>query len=138
MEKHLFFLRGMSDWKVLADFIDYSEVFEGLPPVIEEEERRRGLRKPFIARMFFEADQRVYVGICRDVSIGGMQVLVDQAPAPIGEKISINVHPENTEHHFVADGEVVRHLDGGQGFSFRFKELSTDAKQAIQKYITNG
>ena len=64
-----------------------------------------------------------------------MQVLVDQIPAEKGERISINVHPENTEHHFVAGGEVVRLLDGGQGFSFRFTELNEDAKEAIQKYL---
>lgn len=136
--KTFIFLRGMKDWHMLVDFLDYSEVFEDLPPVIEEKDRRASLRKPFVARMFFESDKNVYVGICRDVSIGGMQVLVDHVPAPIGDKISINVHPENTEHHFVANGEVVRHLDGGQGFSFRFKELSLEAKQAIEKYITNG
>lgn len=132
------FLKGMKDWHMLADFIDYGEVFEGVPPVIEEEERRKDQRKPFIARMFFESGKKVYVGICRDVSIGGMQILVDHIPAPIGQKISINVHPENTEHHFVADGEVVRHLEGGQGFSFRFVDLKSDAKDAIEKYIADG
>lgn len=132
------FLRGMPDWMMLADFKDYAEIFEGVPPVIEEKERRAGKRKPFVARMFFESDKQVYVGICRDVSIGGMQILVDHIPAPIGNKISINVHPENTEHHFVADGEVVRHLDGGQGFSFRFLDLKSDAKEAIEKYLSHG
>jgi hypothetical protein len=136
--KTFVFLRGMNDWSILGDFEDFGEIFDGLPPVIEEIDRRASLRKPFVARMFFESDKQVYVGICRDVSVGGMQVLVDHVPAPLGEVISINVHPENTEHHFVASGEVVRHLDGGQGFSFRFKELQTEAKQAIEKYITDG
>lgn len=136
--KTFVFLKGMADWMILADFKDYSEVFEGVPPVIEETERRASKRRPFVARMFFESDKQVYVGICRDVSIGGMQILVDHIPAPIGNKISINVHPENTDHHFVADGEVVRHLDGGQGFSFRFVGLKSDAREAIEKYLSHG
>lgn len=136
--KTFIFIRGMSDWKMLADFSDFSEVFEDTPPPIEESERRIGKRKPFIARMYLESDKNIYVGICRDVSIGGMQVLVDQIPAQIGESISINVHPENTEHHFVAGGQIVRILDGGQGFSFRFTDLNEDAKEAIQNYLANG
>lgn len=136
--KTFVFLQGMKDWKMLADFDDYSEIFKGVPPVIAEEERRASKRKPFVARMLFESEQQVYVGICRDVSVGGMQVLVDHFPTSIGHKISINVHPENTEHHFVASGEVVRHLDGGHGFSFRFLELKSEAKEAIEKYLANG
>lgn len=136
--KTFVFLRGMSDWKILADFEDFSEIFEGVPPVIDEEERRASKRKPFVARMFFESGKQVFVGICRDVSVGGMQVLVDQFPAPIGDTISINVHPENTDHHFVASGQVVRHLEGGHGFSFRFIDLKSDAKEAIEKYLDGG
>lgn len=133
--KTLVFVRGLEDWAFLGDFKDFAEVFEEVPPPIEEVDRRKNNRKPFIARMYIESDKKVYVGVCRDISIGGMQVLVDQIPAEKGERISINVHPENTEHHFVAGGEVVRLLDGGQGFSFRFTELNEDAKEAIQKYL---
>jgi hypothetical protein len=35
------------------------------------------LRKPFIARIFFNNDKKFFEGICRDISVGGMQVLVD-------------------------------------------------------------
>ncbi|MBT4790075.1 MAG: DUF4339 domain-containing protein [Halobacteriovoraceae bacterium] len=137
-EKTFLFLRGMTDWTMLADFSDYAEVFEETPPPITEEDRRKNIRKPFIARMYLENKQEVYVGICRDISIGGMQVLIDHVPANVGDGISINVHPDNTEHHFVAGGEVVRLLDGGQGFSFRFVDLNEDAKEAIQNYLTHG
>ncbi len=135
--KTYIFVRGMLDWTMIADLEDFSEIFEGTPPPIEDVDRRSSKRKPFVARMYIENQKQVYVGVCRDISVGGMQVLVEQIPAKIGDNISINVHPENTEHHFVAGGTVVRLLDGGQGFSFRFTELGEDAKEAIQSYLSH-
>jgi hypothetical protein len=134
--KTFIFIKGMDDWKLLADFEDYSEIFAHVPPPIAETERRANKRKPFVARMFIENNQNVYLGICRDISVGGMQVLVDHFPFRVGESIAINVHPENSDYHFVASGEIVRALDGGQGFSFRFQGLSGDAKDAIERYLT--
>lgn len=134
--KTFLFAKGMANWKVLGDIDGFEEVFEDVPPAIKDEDKRSFKRKPFIARMFIQNHQEVFEGICRDVSVGGMQVLVDNFPGTIGEKISINVHPENTEHHFVASGEIVRILEGGQGFSFRFSNLSEDANVAIQSYIS--
>lgn len=134
----LAFVKGMDNWKLLADFEDFSEIFEDTPPPIKDEERRVSNRKPFIARMYIQNKQDIFVGICRDISIGGMQVLVDNFPGEVGERISINVHPENSEHHFVAAGTIVRLLEGGQGFSFRFIDLSEDSKRAIESYLNNG
>lgn len=129
------FIKGMKNWQVLGDFTDFSEVFEDSPPPIKDEDRRASRRKPFIARMYIENKKEVFVGICRDISVGGMQVLVDHFPGRVGEKIAINVHPENTEYNFVADGKIVRSLDGGQGFSFRFMNLSSESQNAIQRYL---
>jgi hypothetical protein len=64
-----------------------------------------------------------------------MQVLTSQFPGKAGDRISINVHPDNTEYHFTAAGIIVRLLEGNQGFSFRFDPLQADAKLAIEKYI---
>lgn len=135
--KTFVFAKGMPNWKILADFEDFSEIFEDVPPPIDDSERREDLRKPFIARMYIENNQKVFVGICRDISVGGMQVLVDDFPGREGESISINVHPENSDYHFVASGEIVRVLEGKQGFSFRFKDLSAESKVAIQNYLEN-
>lgn len=132
------FIKGMKNWQILADFSDFSEVFEDSPPPIKDEDRRANKRKPFIARMYIENKAEVFVGICRDISVGGMQVLVDHFPGKVGEKISINVHPENTDYNFVADGSIVRSLDGGQGFSFRFSNLSSDSQNAIHRYLQSG
>jgi hypothetical protein len=135
--KTFIFIKGMNDWILLADFTDFSNIFNDDPPPIEDDERRSNKRKPFIARMYIQNKREIYVGICRDISVGGMQVLVDHFPGKENERISINVHPENTDYHFVASGNIVRLLDGGQGFSFRFLELSSDSKGAITKYLEN-
>lgn len=135
--KTLIYINGMIKFKVLGDFVDFNQVFQEMPPVIAEEDRRAAMRKPFIARMFIQNQARVFEGICRDISIGGMQVLVDQFPGSVGEQIDLNVHPENLEHHFVASGMIVRKLEGGQGFSFRFLDLKDDAKKAIENYLMN-
>ena len=133
--KTLLFMSGMKEWKLLADFDDYQEVFEEVPPMIKEEERRTAVRKPFVARMFVNNETTVFEGICRDISIGGMQVLTDHFKGQAGDKISINVHPQNTDYHFTASGVVVRLLEGNAGFSFRFLNLSDEARASIEKYV---
>lgn len=131
----LVFTSGMKEWKLLADLPEYQTVFEELPPVIKDSDRRVAVRKPFIARLFIQNNKSLFEGICRDISIGGMQILIDNFKGHAGDKITINVHPENTEHHFTASGVVVRLLEGNSGFSFRFQGLSDDAKRAIEKYL---
>lgn len=129
------FIQGMPDWMFLCEMPGFEQIFHRMPPIIEESERRQNVRKPFIARMFIQNDEQVVEGICRDVSIGGMQVLVDNFPTNVGDEISINVHPENSDHCFVASGKVVRLLEGNLGFSFRFINLGDDAITAINKYL---
>jgi c-di-GMP-binding flagellar brake protein YcgR len=91
--------------------------------------------------MINERDSAVSTGICRDVSIGGMQVLTERTPGPVGTKIRLNVSPSVAQDAqalfdpFVATGSVVRVLEDGKGFSFRFDSLSDDARNSIEKYI---
>ncbi len=133
--KTFVFSQGMKEWKILADLPDYQEIFEELPPVIKESDRRSTIRKPFIARLFIQNNKKFFEGICRDISIGGMQILIDDFKGNAGDKITINVHPENSDYHFVASGSVVRILEGNSGFSFRFQGLTDEAKRAIEKYV---
>ena len=133
--KTFIFTTVMKEWKVMGDLPEYQEVFEELPPQIQEADRRTAARKPFIARLFVQNNKKLFEGICRDISIGGMQVLMDDFKGQAGDKISINVHPENTEYHFTASGVVVRVLEGLSGFSFRFQSLNDEAKRAIEKYV---
>ncbi|MES2527556.1 MAG: GYF domain-containing protein [Bdellovibrionota bacterium] len=133
--KTLMFIPGMKEWKLLGDLPEYQEVFEETPPVIQDADRRSAVRKPFIARLFVQNNKKVFEGICRDISIGGMQILTDDFRGQSGDKISINVHPENTDYHFTASGVVVRILDGNSGFSFRFQGLSDEAKKSVERYL---
>jgi hypothetical protein len=129
------FIKGSDNYKLLADLPEYQEIFEELPPVIKDADRRTQTRKPFIARLFIQNNKNLYEGICRDISIGGMQILLDDFKGNAGDKITINVHPENSEYHFTASGVVVRILEGNSGFSFRFQGLSEEAKRSIEKYV---
>lgn len=133
--KTFFFSKGMKEWTLLGDVPEYQELFEEMPPVIKEADRRSNVRKPFVARLFIQNNKNVFEGICRDISIGGMQILMDQFTGQAGDKITINVHPENSDYHFVASGVVVRVLEGNSGFSFRFQGLNDEAKRSIEKYV---
>ena len=73
--------------------------------------------------------------LCRDISVGGLQVLVSSFPGNIGDDVTMNVHPDNSDYNFVASGKIVRLLEGGQGFSLRFLDLSPEAEQSIRTYI---
>ena len=64
-----------------------------------------------------------------------MQVLMDHSPGPAGTALKLNVNPQPNMPGFACEGVVVRILEDGRGFSFRFTSLSGDAKSAIEKYI---
>lgn len=133
--KTFIFAPGMSDWMFLAEIPIYETLFEDMPPVIDEIDRRRAPRRPFVARMFFHNNSDLFEGTCRDISLGGLQVLSSNLPVRMGEKVTLNVHPDNSGHSFTASGTVVRLLEGNQGFSLRFEALSDDANSAISSYI---
>lgn len=133
--KTFIFTPGMATWTLLGDFDRFNEIAGTMPPAISDEDRRFNVRKPFVARLFFHDNKEVYEGICRDISVGGLQVLVSDFPCQVGEKISMNVHPDNSDYHFTASGKVVRKLEGDTGFSLRFEDLSPEAHTAIQSYI---
>ena len=134
-DKTFIFARGMSTWIFIADLPNYHAIFNSSPDEVTETDRRITTRKPFVARLFFHDNSDVFEGICRDVSVGGLQVLIGAFPANVGEEITMNVHPDNTEYSFVAKGTIVRLLEGQQGFSIRFVDLNSDAHNAIEQYV---
>lgn len=134
-EKTLIFMPGMINWTFLADLPIYRRLTSNLPPVIDEKDRRVSIRKPFVAKMIFHDNSKVYEGVCRDISVGGLQILVSDFPGRAGDEITINVHPDNSEYSFVATGKIVRTLGGNKGFSVRFLQLSEEAQSAINSYL---
>lgn len=99
---------------------------------------RSAPRKALEAQVYATNQSALVSGICRDISVGGMQVVTDQVPVQVGSTIRINVAPtaNGTLKPFVAEGVVVRILDNQKGFSYRFTGLSEDAKQSIQSYLS--
>lgn len=104
---------------------------------IDASERRRAPRRPLVARLFLHNDQDVIIAVCRDISVGGMQVLTDRVPGEVGSTVKLNVSPGDPAKvkSFVAEGEIVRILEDGRGFSFRFKRMTDEARRALEKYI---
>ncbi|MCB9091879.1 MAG: DUF4339 domain-containing protein [Halobacteriovoraceae bacterium] len=133
--KTLVFYPGLDVWRVLGSFEDFEHVFEELPPIIEDTDKRVWERKPFTARLFFTNKDQFFEGICKDLSLGGMKVLIDKFPGKLGEEISLNVHPEEEGHQFVAKAKIVRVLDDDAGFSLEFVDLNQDARNAISSYL---
>ena len=107
---------------------------------IQENEQRYHPRRPLVAKILMSDQETVIVGVCRDISIGGLQVLTETVPGAIGTKIKMNISPSSNEagepiESFVAEGVIVRILEDGRGFSFRFNRLADRARQAIESYI---
>ncbi|MBI3541828.1 MAG: DUF4339 domain-containing protein [Deltaproteobacteria bacterium] len=101
-------------------------------------DKRRAPRRPLVARLFLHNDKEVIIAVCRDISVGGMQVLTDRIPGEVGTHIKLNVSPGDPSKvkGFVAEGEIVRILEDGRGFSFRFRKITEEARKAIEKYIS--
>ncbi len=138
--KTLIFVPGMDNWKFFSNLPIYRDI-TGSDPNDEElpqelcDDKRSSIRKPFVARMYFHDSKDLYEGVCRDISVGGMQVLVSNFPCSKGDMISLNVHPDNSLYSFTARGEIVRILDGDRGFSIRFNDLNKEAVSSINAYI---
>ncbi|MFT6069775.1 MAG: hypothetical protein ACJAT2_001688 [Bacteriovoracaceae bacterium] len=134
-DKTYIFTTGMENWTIIADFELFPTISGGQISHIEEDERRAHTRKPFVANMYFHDESQLFEGVCRDISIGGLQVLVSNFPGQINDEVTMNVHPENSEFSFVATGKIVRILDGNSGFSLRFHSIGDEAKNAISTYL---
>ena len=133
-DKSYIFIPGIKNWVLLGDSPLFSQLSSG-PAALTEQDRRKSVRQPVTANIIFHNNEKVYDGICRDISIGGMQVLVGDFSAQIGEWVTLNVHPDNAGHSFTAKGKIVRLLDGGQGFSLRFTELDPPARESLLSYL---
>lgn len=134
-EKTYIFTTGMDNWTIVVDFELFGTISGGKTIEIEEDERRVHMRKPFVANMYFHDESQLFEGVCRDISVGGLQVLVSNFPGKINDEVTMNVHPENSDFSFVATGKIVRILDGNSGFSLRFHSIGDEAKSAISTYL---
>jgi len=135
--KTLLFSVGMNNWEFISETPIFKSMTPDLPPIIEESERRNAERKPFVARIFFHNSNELFEGVCRDISAGGLMILVNGFPGKAGDQVSMNVHPDNSDFSFVAAGKIVRKLEADQGISLQFDKLSERAQKIIEDYVNH-
>lgn len=154
---------GMGGWEKLETLAGFKGKFPKIAPTIQpatlrsakaaektstkapkKEDQRGAPRKPMVAKIYLSNDKELVTAICRDISVGGMQVLTDRIPGDVGGKVKLNVSPvaEKGEKKsdfkpFVAEGTIVRLLEDGRGFSFRFSRLTDSARRSIETYIAS-
>lgn len=126
--------KGFADWQQGKDVEHWSQRF-GKKAAAKPADKRAAPRKPFETKILLTDGKEVGWALCRDISLGGMQVLMDHSPGPAGTQLKLNVNPQANLPGFACEGVVVRILEDGRGFSFRFTSISPDAKAAIEKYI---
>lgn len=130
---------GMSGWERLEKLVQFTGKVKASPAAEMKANQRKAPRKPLVAKILLANDEDVVTAVCRDISVGGMQVLTDKIPGAVGEKIKMNVSPADAEKSkfrpFVAEGVIVRVLEDGRGFSFRFSRLTDAAKRSIESYV---
>ena len=129
------FTTGMANWVLLGDSPLFALISSDQAVNITDQDRRQSVRRPVTSKIIFHDNRKVFDGICRDISVGGMQILVNNFSGQRGESVTLNVHPDNSEYCFTAKGTVVRVLENKQGFSLRFSDLSQEAHRAITSYL---
>jgi hypothetical protein len=131
---------SLQDWAPVRSIPAFSGSFppEAPPAPGRSAEKRSHPRKPLVARIYLTNQKELITGLCRDISVGGMQVLTDQLPGSVGEPIHFNVLPpaDSGLSSFAARGVIVRILEDGRGFSFRFSDISPEAVRSIEGYIS--
>lgn len=137
--------QGIAQWTRIQDLSEFAQAVSekrnrGRSGLTGQIEHRQAPRQPMVARIFVASGQDLMTAVCRDISVGGMQVLTDQIPGPVGTRVKLNVSPAaeggaKMLAPFVAEGVIVRWLEDGRGFSFRFEKLAEDARKAIESYV---
>ncbi|MEN9724056.1 MAG: hypothetical protein RJB38_2042 [Pseudomonadota bacterium] len=133
---------GMGGWEKLRQVATFKEVVAESKSArsLKRPERRKTPRVPVLARSLMASGGKVFTAVCRDVSVGGMQVLTQALPGPVGTRLKLNISAPVSAggkkiQSFVAEGQIVRVLEDGRGFSFRFEKLSSESLRCIQAYI---
>lgn len=135
-DKTYIYTQGMDTWIFLGELTDlYTRITFDAPPPCTIKEKRSHTRRPFVARILYHNEDFLCEGICRDISHGGLQILVADLEVQVGDEITLNVHPENQKHSFTTSAEIVRILPGSRGVSLRFINIGEEALQSITAYI---
>ncbi len=142
---------GMKSWKKMNEIKYFSEWFKrkrqaagGVVAMTSKDQRRQAPRAPLVATVRVSQQAKAVIGVCRDISVGGMQILMDCPDWQVGRRLKLHLSFNEPRAvglmgpgmaSFVAEGEIVRLLADHRGFSFRFLELSARALRAIEAYV---
>lgn len=132
---------AFTEWKPITDIpelkVTSSPAKSETVAQSKPSDRRSAPRKPLVAQIYLTNQKQIITGLCRDISVGGMQILTDEIPGTLGEQIQLNVLPPESSglKPFVAEGVIVRILEDQRGFSFRFMNIKDEAKKSIESYI---
>jgi hypothetical protein len=133
------FCSSMSNWKVLADFADYVEIFEEEPPEVTSTQRRIMTRKELESEATLINDQNRFSIRTNDLSMLAVKIVytdinyefeLDEA-----FKLVIN-HPKFIDEQF--DVNVLRLFDSNgdeTAITLRFMQLSKDQKNLISNFV---
>ena len=126
------FTPGMQGWSLIGEIKFFENLLDNQ---IESIERRQHPRCPISAKFFLADSEKFFQGVCRDVSIGGAQVLVANFSGKVGDEIKLNMHMNDGSFAFTAKGKVTRSLHRVGGFAMRFIDLSPESIRLIDQYI---
>ena len=97
-------------------------------------ERRKHPRVPYGAWVEdLTREGRIQFFLSKDLSLGGLLLIADAAPPPIGNRVHLRLVVENESRVMAMDGEVIRHAPSENNqvaFAIRFMNLDL-ARQAF-------
>jgi hypothetical protein len=134
---------GLEQWTEIESVPELEDILNLMRGIEKTQlsDKRKGQRAELIAvvRFHFKEDppQTNHIGICRDLSTGGMMIISQHLPPRDAAIAQIEIHPEeeSTVEPFAATG-VVRHiLDDKSGFSIEFAHIPNKAIQQIEQHI---
>jgi len=131
---------GMKEWAPIDQIPEFSKsgkeikslnVPKNAPP------QRKHKRGALLATVKLVGDQTQTVGICRNISAGGMQVLGFAPPSGVGTEFEIQVFPNQgfKVPPFEVKIKVIRLLTARPGFAVQFLDLADFIREAIEAHL---
>jgi len=123
---------GMKNWAGIDEIPEFSEIAKD----VHRPKRREYPRVPLVAKILLSHNNEVVSVLCQDISEGGLQVLTNQIPGPVGTRTKMNITPDSKIlKPFETEGVVERIIDEDRGFAFRFDPLPKNVKDNIIAYV---
>ena len=133
---------GWKDWKPVGEVEELSQSRSSPNPKVKKavdavDEKRGNKRSPLMATVSLVGEKARVIGICRNISLTGMQVLGSLIPGGVGTNHSFEVFPSLKSHvrSFRVSGTIVRILKDRPGFAMKFSPLSREVQEALKRLL---